>query len=74
MGGSAPSLAEIARALEALSEVRRAGPEEEVVITSNMADTGRWIPGPTSRKIPSSSRTGWSASASPGWDIPPRCG
>ena len=42
---SAPSLAEIARALEGLSEVRRARPDEEVVITSNTADMdGRWTP------------------------------
>ena len=43
-GGSAPDLTAIARTLEALSEVRRAGPDEEVVITSNTADTGRWTP------------------------------
>jgi type IV secretion system protein VirD4 len=40
-----PDLATIARAIETLSEARRAGPDEEVVITSNTADmTGRWTP------------------------------
>jgi len=43
-GGAPPDLATIARTMEALSEVRRAGPDEEVVITSNTADMGRWSP------------------------------
>jgi type IV secretion system protein VirD4 len=43
--GNAPSLAEIARALEMVTEVRRARPDEEVVITSSPADPdGRWTP------------------------------
>jgi hypothetical protein len=44
-GGSVPELAAIARGIEALSEARRARPDEEVVITSNTADmNGRWTP------------------------------
>ena len=44
-GGSAPSPARSPGALEASSEVRRARPDEEVMITSNTADMGGlWTP------------------------------
>jgi len=51
--GSAPNLAEVARELESAGEVRRAGPDEEVVITSNTADMeGRWTPKADLPKLP----------------------
>ena len=73
--GSAPDLTEIARALESLIEVRRARPDEEVVITTNTADMAdRWTPKTDLPKCLSSGPIGWSLSASLAWDTPPRCG